>query len=161
MLTLNNLQKNKQAVRRRKRVGRGNSSGRGTYSTRGLKGQRSRSGGRSGLGLRSIKSYLLHVPKNRGFKSLTYKLVVVNIGDLEANFAPGAKINVRALLKIGLINNISQGVKILASGNLTKNFIVEADSFSAGAKDKIIKAGGQAIIIVKAKDDKKNDKSKK
>lgn len=149
MLTLSNLQKDKKATHRRKRVGRGNSSGMGTYSTRGLKGQRSRSGGRSGLALKSIKSYLMHVPKNRGFKSLTAKMAVVNLGDLEANFNKGAKINARTLLKAGLIKSIDRGVKILSTGTLNKDLIIEADAFSAGAKDKIVKVGGQAILVNK------------
>lgn len=154
MLTLSNLQKDKKATHRRKRVGRGNSSGKGTYSTRGLKGQRSRSGGRSGLALRSIKSYLMHVPKKKGFRSLTAKLAVVNLGDLEANFNKGAKINARTLLKASLIDSIDQGVKILSAGKLSKDLIIEADSFSKDAKEKIIKAGGQAIEVKKSENNK-------
>ncbi len=72
MLTLHNLKKSK-GITKSKRLGRGNSSGVGTYSTRGMKGQRSRSGGKSGLIARSINSYLLRIPKVKGFKSFKPK----------------------------------------------------------------------------------------
>ncbi|MBQ1609601.1 MAG: mitochondrial large ribosomal subunit protein uL15m, partial [Elusimicrobia bacterium] len=38
-------------------------------------------------------------------------------------------------------------VKILAKGDLKKNFVVKADSFSKTAKEKIEKAGGKAEIV--------------
>ena len=153
MLTLHNLQKSKGKIKR-KRVGRGNSSGMGTYSTRGLKGQRSRSGGKSGLISRSIKSYLLRIPKSKGFKSFKSNYEIINIKDLQKHFNDGDVINARSLIKLGLIKTIKNGVKILSVGNLKKKLIVEANSFSLQAKNKIEKAGGKIklIVIKKEKD---------
>ena len=155
MLTLHNLQKSK-GKRKRKKVGRGNSSGTGTYSGRGLKGQRSRSGGKSGLRARSIKSYLLRIPKVKGFKSLRSKQETVNIKDLAQNFQEGEIVNASALFKLGLIKTITKGVKILAVGELKKKLIVEANSFSKKAKEKIEKAGGEIKLILVKKVKKEN-----
>ena len=155
MLTLHNLKKNKE-IKKSKRVGRGNSSGVGTYSKRGMKGQRSRSGGKSGLMARSIKSYLLRIPKVKGFKSFKPKYEIVNIKDLENNFKDGDKVNARALIKLGLIKTIANGIKILSVGDLKKKLTVEANSFSAEAKRKIEEAGGETKVIEVKKVEKKS-----
>ncbi|MCB9802514.1 50S ribosomal protein L15 [Candidatus Nomurabacteria bacterium] len=161
MLAVHTLKANKSNKKPNKRVGRGNSSGKGTYSARGLKGQKSRSGGKSGLQTRSIKAYLLRIPKNRGFKSLQNKPEVVNLSDLENKFEAGNKVNARALLKAGLISTIANGVKVLSNGTLTKKLLVEANAFSETAKEKIEKAGGQATVVgQKAKDILKEEANK-
>ncbi len=154
MLTLHSLKPAKGATKTSKRRGRGNSSGRGNYSTRGLKGQRARSGGRSGLQSRSIKGYLLRIPKNRGFQSIKQGLVTINLQDLENNFTNGAKVNARELLKKKLIRTTMSGLKILSAGKLTKKLIVEADAFSKLAMEQIKQAGGQAILITRKKVEK-------
>jgi len=147
MLNLHNLPKDKSATDRKKRLGRGNASGSGNYSGRGMKGQKARSGGKSGLALRSIKSYLLRIPKTRGFRSLKTKMAVVNVVDLDKHFNNEANINARDMLKAGLIATIINGVKILSNGKLNKQFTIEANAFSAAAKAQIEKAGGKAIIV--------------
>ena len=149
MLNLHSLKPAKGSTHHSKRRGRGNSSGRGNYSTRGLKGQRARSGGKSGLQSRSIKGYLLRIPKNRGFQSWRTQIVAVNLQDLEDNFATGAKITMRELLKNKLIKTTAGGLKILAGGKFSKKFIIEANAFSKLAADQIVKAGGQAIVIAR------------
>jgi len=154
MLSLHNLEKSKGNNKKKARLGRGNATGSGNYSTRGMKGQRSRSGGKSGLALRSIRSYLLGIPKVRGFKSLNAARAVVNVGDLEKNFSNGTTVNIRAMLKAGLIETIANGVKVLSEGKLTKKLIVEAHAFSAGAKAKIETTGGQAKLVQKLKSPK-------
>lgn len=156
MLNLHNLKKSKGSTQKKERLGRGNATGSGNYSTRGMKGQRARSGGKSGLALRSVKSYLLRIPKNRGFQSLNNPRAVVNVGDLEKAFASGETINARAMLKAGLIEDISNGVKVLSDGKISKNLIVEADSFSKGAKEKIEAAGGKAVVIEKTSKKEEN-----
>jgi large subunit ribosomal protein L15 len=155
MLSLHNLKKGKGTEKKSKRLGRGNATGSGNYSTRGMKGQRSRSGGKSGLALRSIKSYLMGIPKVRGFKSLNKSREVINVHDLEKNFSSGETINARAMLKAGLISTISNGVKVLSDGKITKNLTVEANAFSAGSKEKIEAAGGKIVLITIKKQEKK------
>lgn len=157
MLTLSNLQKSKGSTHRRKKVGRGSGSGHGNYSTRGMKGQRSRSGGRTGLAARSMRSYLLRIPKSRGFRSIHPKYATVNVGVLNNLFKDGDKVNVRILLKKGMIMTIENGLKILATGPLDKKLIIEASAFSETAKKKIEEAGGKAIVV-RIKKDKPKDK---
>lgn len=163
MLSLHNLDKAKSSKSRKKRLGRGNASGKGNYSTRGMKGQRARSGGKSGLASRSIKGYLLRIPKVRGFKSLNQARATINIGDLDKNFNDGDRVNARLLLKAGLITSINSGVKVLSAGKLSKKLIVEADDFSKDAKEKISKAGGETKLVKKSSSAKevKEDKDSK
>jgi len=162
MLSLNKLEKSKSVIDAGKRRGRGNASGRGNYSTRGMKGQRSRSGGRAGLAGRSIKSYLLRIPKTRGFRSLQSKYATVNVVRLN-HFDDGAIVNARALLKAELVQSIDKGIKILSKGELNKKLTVEANAFSKIAREKIEKAGGKAILVEKLKSTKveKSDTTEK
>ena len=147
MWTLSNLQKSEGSTHRRKKLGRGTGSGRGNYSTRGMKGQRARSGGRVGIAVRSMRSYLLRIPKNRGFRSIHPKYATVNIGVLNEIFKDGEKVNVRILAKKGLVDTVANGLKVLATGTLDKKLIVEANAYSETAKNKIEELGGQAIVV--------------
>src|SRR3989338_1711706 len=107
--------------RRVKRVGRGSGSGRGTYSGRGMKGQRSRSGGRRGIARRGFKSALQKVPKLRGFLSMYPKKELVTLATLERVFADGDAVTPRVLSKKGVIDKPERGVKIVATGMLTRS----------------------------------------
>lgn len=157
MLGLHNLKSAPKATHRRKRVGRGSGSGRGNYSARGMKGQRSRSGGKSGLALRAVRTYVLRIPKTRGFRSIYPKYTVVNLGQLDKHFEAGQTINARALVKKGLIASSESGVKILSGGQVKKKFIIEASAFSASAKAQIEAAGGQAKVVVQKKIEAKKE----
>ena len=112
-----------------KKVGRGLGSGMGKTSCRGQKG-----GG--------VPLYR-RLPK-RGFKNVNRKeYAVVNVGALEI-FEDGTTVDESVLLASGLIKDTLSGVKILSVGNLTKKLTVIATKFSAEAKNKIVKAGGEA-----------------
>ncbi len=117
MLSLSTIKPAKGSVKKRKRVGRGNSSGHGTYSTRGMKGQRARTGV-SNLKRLGMKSLLLSIPKNRGFKSKKPKDQIVNLIDLNMNFKDNEIVSPANLLKKGLIENKNAEVKILGKGEL-------------------------------------------
>lgn len=56
----------------------------------------------------------------------------------------GTTVDESVLLASGLIKDTLSGVKILSVGNLTKKLTVIATKFSAEAKNKIVKAGGEA-----------------
>ena len=47
----------------------------------------------------------------------------------------------------GAIKNAKDGIKILGNGELTKSLTVKAAKFTAGAQEKIEKAGGKAEVI--------------
>jgi len=116
-LSLHTIKPAKEAIKKRKRVGRGNSSGHGTYSCRGLKGQKARSGV-SGLKRLGMKQMLLQTPKKRGFKSAKPKYQVINFDLINKYFKNNSLVDPKALLRAGLINTIKLPVKILGRGDL-------------------------------------------
>jgi len=143
-LSLHTIKPARGSARNKKRIGRGNASGHGSYSTRGQKGQRSRSGGRNKLKRLGFKQILAATPKNRGFKSAKPKDQVVNLKDLNSNFAAGAKINSASLLKAGLVQTVQGKIKILGQGKLTlKNLEFEGVKLSDSAKLQIEKMSGK------------------
>ncbi len=151
MIGLHNLKSPSGAKKNRRRVGRGNASGKGNYSGRGIKGQKARASGKSGLTLKGIKGYLQKIPKVRGFSSLKVKKAVINLGELEKSFTANQLVTPRLMAKKGLIKDFRFGVKVLASGKISKPLIIQANAFSSGAKSAIVKAGGQAQLIKRLK----------
>lgn len=142
-LSLNTLQAPKRLSNmKRKRVGRGDSSGHGSYSGRGQKGQSSRSGV-GGLRLKGLRRRLMSIPKLGGFKSIHAKMEIVNVGDLEKAFAANATVDPSGLVNAGLVSTHSNGVKILAKGDIKKALTISHCHVSAAAKQKIEAAGGK------------------
>lgn len=146
MIQLHNL-KPSQTRQKYKRVGRGNSSGKGTTAGRGTKGQRARTGGRNKLTRRGMKHLVERTPKNRGFLSLSAKLRVVTIGQLQRSFNEGTIVNPSMMKQAGLIAHTWPGVKVLDSGELKKKLTIQAHAFSAGASAAITKAGGTVSVL--------------
>lgn len=135
--------------KKRRRIGRGQGSGSGKTSGRGTKGGGSRSGWRSrGMAEGGQMPIFRRLPK-RGFNNADFaiKFQVVNVGDLEECFKPGAHVTAAALREIGLIRRRGLPVKVLGGGGLTKKLTVEAAKFSKQASDKIAAAGGQTRVI--------------
>ena len=86
------------------------------------------------------------LPK-RGFKCINSKTIVgINVSALEV-FDNDAVVSVETLLEKGIAKNPRDGVKILGNGELTKKLTVQANAFSAGAKEKIEALGGEAEVI--------------
>ena len=124
--------------RKEKRIGRGGK--RGTTSGRGQKGQRARAGHslpRTALGI------ILKMPKLRGSKnkSKNDKPTIINLSDLERIF-DSSHITKSTLLEKKIIKKLSEKIKILGKGEVTKPFIIEGLIVSKNAKEKIEKAGG-------------------
>ncbi len=128
------------------RRGRGHGSGNGKTAGKGHKGQKARSGApRIGFEGGQMPLYR-RIPK-RGFKNRnTKEIVAINMSALEV-FEDGATVTVDAMKEIGIIKNPKDGVKILGSGKLTKKLTVQANAFSASAKEKIEGLGGKAEVI--------------
>ncbi|KKR84724.1 MAG: 50S ribosomal protein L15 [Candidatus Uhrbacteria bacterium GW2011_GWF2_41_16] len=143
-LALHTIKPAPGSKRQSKRVGRGLGS-RGSYSGRGVKGQRARSGGRSGLQLKGLRSLMLKLPKQRGFRSLNEKPSVINVQILDQNFTDGEIVQPKSLLSKGLVDRIDAGVKILGAGELKHKIIVKGCTISASAKEKIEKVGGSVL----------------
>ena len=86
------------------------------------------------------------VPK-RGFTNVFgTEYAEVNVERLEI-FNDGDTVTVPMLLEAGIIKKTLDGVKILGNGDLTKKLTVQAQKFTAGAKEKIEAVGGKAEVI--------------
>ena len=139
-MDLSNLKVSEGSLHSGKRVGRGLGSGMGKTSTRGQKGAGARSGGAIRPGFEGGQNPLYRRVPKRGFKNINRKeYAVVNLADLEACFNDGETVDLALYIKKPL-----DGVKVLGDGELNKKVIVIADKFSASAKEKIEKVGGEA-----------------
>jgi large subunit ribosomal protein L15 len=128
------------------RRGRGHGSGNGKTAGKGHKGQKARSGApRPGFEGGQMPLYR-RIPK-RGFTNRnTKEIVSINVTALE-RFDNGATVDVEALIAAGIVKNPRDGVKILGNGDLTKKLTVQANAFSASAKEKIEALGGTAEVV--------------
>ncbi|MDE6887517.1 MAG: 50S ribosomal protein L15 [Eubacterium sp.] len=128
------------------RKGRGHGSGNGKTAGKGHKGQKARSGApRPGFEGGQMPLYR-RLPK-RGFKNFNSKIIVgINVSELE-RFDNDSTVSVDTLIETGIVKNPRDGVKILGNGELTKKLTVQANAFSAGAKEKIEALGGKAEVI--------------
>ncbi len=148
MIGLNTLSPAQGAKHRKKIVGRGVGSGMGRTSTRGSKGQKARSGdGKMSWFEGGQMSIVRRMPK-RGFSHAMFRkeYEIVNLSSIESKFDAGTEINAETLKNAGIIKK-GKLVKILANGELKKNFTVKANAFSKAAQDKIAKAGGKAEVV--------------
>ena len=130
-----------------KRLGRGVGSGLGKTSGKGHKGAKARSGGGKRPGFEGGQMPLtMRLPK-RGFtNNFRTEYVAINVDRLEV-FEDGMVVTPVELIQYGIIKNVQDGVKILGNGEITKKLTVQANKFSASAKEKIEAAGGKAEVI--------------
>ena len=130
-----------------KRLGRGIGSGLGKTSGKGHKGAKARSGGGKRPGFEGGQMPLtMRLPK-RGFTNKwATEYVAINVDRLEV-FEDGQVVSPVELIEMGIIKKIEDGVKIMGNGELTKKLTVQANKFTASAKEKIEAAGGKAEVI--------------
>ena len=134
----------------RKRVGRGIGSGHGKTSSKGHKGHASRQGFKLNPIFEGGQIPLARRIPKRGFFNAAFKkeYAIVNLGDIEASFDPGAVVDEAALRAKGLVKGHNfEGIKILGDGELTKALEVHATRFSGSAASKIAAAGGKTIAV--------------
>ena len=151
MTTLNSLIK---VTFSKKRVGRGIGSGKGKTSTRGHKGQKSR----SGVAIKSFEGGQMplyrRLPK-RGFNPLNKKKYAkINLDTIQKFIdkkiiKKDEVINAEVLKKYKVIKKNSYLLKVLGNGDINEKIIIEADSISLSAKNKVEKLGG--LIKLKKK----------
>lgn len=86
------------------------------------------------------------LPK-RGFKCRNSKEIIgINLSALE-KFDNDTVVSVDTLIEAGIVKNPRDGVKILGNGEFTKKLTVQANAFSASAKERIEALGGKAEVI--------------
>ena len=142
MTHLESIRAPKGVKRTSKRAGRGPGSGLGKTAGRGHKGQRSRSGGRVKPWFEGGQMPLQRRLPKRGFSP--YKRVeyqVVNVAGLE--LVQGDEATPETMKAAGLIRSLRRPVKILGQGDIGRAIKVTAHAFSATAREKIKKAGGE------------------
>jgi large subunit ribosomal protein L15 len=142
---IHNLRRPEGSHRDRKRLGRGPGSGTGKTSGFGHKGSKARAGHHGpGGGKPAYEGgqMPLHrrLPK-RGFTNINrVEYQVVNLFQLEA--LEDTEITPELLFEKRLVTRGGQPVKILGTGNLTRQIKVSAHAFSKSARSKIEEVGG-------------------
>ncbi len=146
-MKLHELKPAEGATSARKRLGRGIGSGLGKTSGKGHKGAKARSGGGKRPGFEGGQMPLtMRLPK-RGFtNNFRKEYVAINISRLDV-FEDGATVGPVELIEMGIIKKIGDGIKIMGDGELNKKLTVQANKFTATAKEKIEAAGGKAEVI--------------
>jgi large subunit ribosomal protein L15 len=153
-MNLNELRDNEGSRYRKKRLGRGIGSGKGKTSGKGVKGQKAR----EGVSLNGFEGGQLPIyrrlPK-RGFKNIFRKVYApVNLGAVEKAIVDGKldaaqPINEEALRRAGLVGSGKySGVRVLASGELTRAVNFDVAGASATAIAAVEKAGGTVKVSV-------------
>lgn len=134
--------------RKRRRIGRGPGSGHGKTAGRGHKGAKSRAGySRHPIFQGGAMPLVRRVPK-RGFNNrFALTVAEINVAALEAAFEAGQEVNPEVLRERSLVKGRYDVLKVLGNGELTKGLKVSAHRFSASAKEKIEKAGGEALVL--------------
>lgn len=132
----------------RKRIGRGPASGQGKTAGKGHKGQKARAGRGMRAGFEGGQMPLQRRIPKRGFVNIfATEYATVNVSALDKAFADGEIVTIDALVEKGLVKKVLDGVKVLGNGDISKNLTVQANAFSAAAKQKIEAAGGKAEVV--------------
>ena len=144
---LHNLSPAPRSHRDRKRLGRGPGSGTGKTSGKGHKGSKARAGHHGpGGGKPQFEGGQMpmtrRIPK-RGFTNpFRVEHQVVRLDALE-QLPEGAEVTTESLAAAGLIRVRKGPAKLLANGEITHAVTVRGIKVSAGAREKIVAAGGR------------------
>jgi large subunit ribosomal protein L15 len=161
MLELNTIKAKFGATHRRKRLGRGAGSGHGPTAGKGDKGQLQRSGGSVRPGFEGGQMPLYRrIPKKGFTNSGGRKTAEINLVQLEK--MTSKEVTLATLTAAGIVKGRFDRLAILATGEVTKAFIVKAHRVSGAAQEKIKKAGGQVeMIAIPGPQPRENRKTKK
>ena len=145
-MNLSDLRPPKGQKQKKQRIGQGMGTGRGKYSGRGAKGARSISGYSIMRGFEGGQMPLHRRLPKRGFTNIFKKeYAIVNVGRLEQ--LEGSVFDAARLIELGVIKKLGAGLKVLGSGEITRQIEVRAHVFSKSALEKLQKAGGSGNVI--------------
>jgi large subunit ribosomal protein L15 len=144
---LENLSPSPGSHRERKRLGRGPGSGTGKTSGKGHKGSKARAGhGGPGGGKPHFEGGQMPLTRRLPKRGFTPPNRVENqevaLDDLKL-VPGGTEITRESLAAAGLIEANKGPAKILSNGDPGQAFVVRGVKVSAGAKEKIVAAGGK------------------
>ena len=147
-MKLHELSPAEGSVKENFRKGRGAGSGNGKTAGKGHKGQNARSGGGVRPGFEGGQLPLYRKLPKRGFNNARFgkQYTVINVESLN-KFNDGDVVDSAALLAVGLVDTVVDGIKVLGEGELTKKLTVKAKVFSASAKEKIEAVGGKTEVV--------------
>ena len=121
----------------RKRIGRGGKTG--TTAGRGSNGQKSRTGASVDPLFEGGRSTLLErMKKVRGFKSIHPKKHTITLADLERGLSDGDIVTRALLVEKHLVDKkaLHEGVKVVATGTLTKKLSLGTDVLASATAKK-------------------------
>jgi large subunit ribosomal protein L15 len=151
-MKLHELADNPGATRPRKRVGRGPGSGLGKSSGRGIKGQNSRAGVAHN-GFEGGQNPLYRRLPKRGFTNWPFfkRHAVINLGTLERFIAagridPAQPVTEESLVASGVVRRRFDGIRLLATGELTRKLDIHVTGASAAAIAAVEKLGGTVTL---------------
>ena len=146
-MKLNELTKIPGSTTEAKRIGRGHGSGNGKTAGKGHKGQKARAGHGFRAGFEGGQMPLQRRIPKRGFNNIfATEVTAINVSALNV-FEDGAVVDLASLIEAGIVNNNTDNIKVLSTGEISKKLTVKANAFSENAKAKIEAAGGKAEVI--------------
>ncbi|MCO6439864.1 MAG: 50S ribosomal protein L15 [Nitrococcus mobilis] len=126
----------------RYRVGRGTASGNGKTAGRGHKGQHSRSGGFHKVGFEGGQMPLQRRVPKVGFRSRRGRFSAeVRLSELK--YLATETVDLSALKTADVVPQQARRVKIIASGDVERAYVVRGVAVTKGARAAIEKAGGK------------------
>jgi large subunit ribosomal protein L15 len=150
---LSNLSAPEGSNTKRTRKGRGVGSGLGKTAGKGQKGQKARHPGNFGkLAFQGGQTPIQRRLPKRGFRNpFAIEVSEVNVSSLAKRFDANATVDLEALKAAGLVERAATRVKILGNGDLDRALTLRVHAISAGAREKVEKAGGRIEIIEEKK----------
>lgn len=140
-MRLNDLQPAAGSKQSPKRVGRGIGSGLGKTAGRGHKGQKSRAGGFHKVGFEGGQMPLQRRLPKVGFRSrISRTRAEVRLNELLK--VEGDVVDLAALIKAGVIAQITKSAKVIASGSIDRALTLRGIGATKGARAAIEAAGG-------------------
>ena len=152
-MKLNELKPQSGSNKSRVRVGRGIGSGKGKTCGVGQKGQKSR----SGVAIKGFEGGQMplyqRLPKV-GFRNTKFATKIAELTLVQLQHAIDTKkldakkeINEDTLVEAGVINRKLDGVKVIATGEISAKVNLKVTKISKGAQAAIEKAGGKVELI--------------
>ena len=146
-VSLSTLSPAKGSRKRKVRIGRGMGSKLGRTGGAGNKGQKSRRGYSRRRGFEGGQMPLHRRIPKRGFHNpFGVKYSVINLEELNV-FPAGETVTPELLRAHGFVRRATDPIKVLGDGELKNKLTVHAHAFSAAAKEKITKAGGNFEVV--------------
>ncbi len=154
-MRLTDLRDNPGAAKKKKRIARGPGSGKGKMGGRGIKGYKSRSGA-TVKGFEGGQQPIHRRLPKRGFNNPFRKtFAVINLGDIQqfvdaGKIDPAQPIDEAALVASGLVRRRKDGIRVLASGEITTDGLKISVTGASKAAVAAVEAKGGALTVAAA-----------